>query len=263
MKIFHEVPLCLLEESRTFNDGDYALVHLLDQYPKYLDFFVKSLEMGRTVLLDNSLFELGQQFDIDVFARWIDVLRPTEYIIPDKFDDMTTTLVAAEIWNKQYAALPGKKIGVVQGATKAQIIQCYTELEPMVDKIAINFHSVPYLSMVSHPNKWIRLMMGRIEFLSTLLSMGILNKKKPHHLLGSTHPIEFSFYGDGFDWIESLDTSSPIMLGIEGGIYGEKIGHWQKIKTKMVDVLDIELSAIQKIHIERNILQFRKMVEGI
>ena len=57
IKTSHEVPLSMLEQSRAFNDYDYALVHLFEKYPKYYDFFKKSIEMGRDVLLDNSIFE--------------------------------------------------------------------------------------------------------------------------------------------------------------------------------------------------------------
>ena len=35
MKVSHEVPLCLLEESLQFNDYDYCLPHLLDQHEEY------------------------------------------------------------------------------------------------------------------------------------------------------------------------------------------------------------------------------------
>ncbi len=37
MKVSHETPYCLLEDSRFFNDYDYCLPHLLDEEPKYLD----------------------------------------------------------------------------------------------------------------------------------------------------------------------------------------------------------------------------------
>ena len=59
MKIAHESPLQLLEPSRQYNDYDYALVHLFEDGPKeYYDFFVKSLEQDRKVILDNSIFDV-------------------------------------------------------------------------------------------------------------------------------------------------------------------------------------------------------------
>jgi hypothetical protein len=39
MKLSHEVPICLLEDSLKFNDYQYCLPHLLDQDEDYKDFF--------------------------------------------------------------------------------------------------------------------------------------------------------------------------------------------------------------------------------
>ena len=39
MKISHEVPKELFEDSLKFNDYDYALVHLFDKDPEYLQFY--------------------------------------------------------------------------------------------------------------------------------------------------------------------------------------------------------------------------------
>lgn len=47
MKISHETPMCLLEDSRKFNDYDYCLPHLLDEEPKYLEYFQKAKKEGR------------------------------------------------------------------------------------------------------------------------------------------------------------------------------------------------------------------------
>ena len=63
MLVSHESPISMLEKSRDYNDYDYALVHLFESHPKYYDFFKESLLMDRDVLLDNSIFELGEAFD--------------------------------------------------------------------------------------------------------------------------------------------------------------------------------------------------------
>ena len=65
MLISHEVPKCLFEKSLDFNDYDYALVHLFDEDPEYLEFYKNSVKNGRHVLLDNSIFELGEAYDND------------------------------------------------------------------------------------------------------------------------------------------------------------------------------------------------------
>ena len=35
VKLSHEVPFCLLEQSREFNDYDYCLPHLMDENEEY------------------------------------------------------------------------------------------------------------------------------------------------------------------------------------------------------------------------------------
>ena len=51
MKVSHEVPLCLLEDSLDFNDYDYALVHLLDKDEDYANFFKKAKQQGRYIIV--------------------------------------------------------------------------------------------------------------------------------------------------------------------------------------------------------------------
>ena len=77
IKISHESPLSMLEISRTYNNYDYALVHLFETHPEYYKFFEDSVKMGRHVLLDNSIFELGKSFDPKRYAYLIQKLQPT------------------------------------------------------------------------------------------------------------------------------------------------------------------------------------------
>ena len=87
MLVSHETPISLLDESREYNDFDYALVHLFETHPEYYSFFKQSLLQGREVLLDNSIFELGYAFDSEKFAHYVNELKPTYYIVPDVLED--------------------------------------------------------------------------------------------------------------------------------------------------------------------------------
>ena len=90
---------------------------------------------------------------------------------------------------------------------------------------------------------------------------GIINKNKPHHLLGCAHPREFSFYqGPEFNWIDTLDTSSPIVHGIKKVRYSDKIGTWSKESTKLVDLLDSVPDAEQEQIIAYNLEKFKSYV---
>ena len=264
MKISHESPLCLLDRSRSYNDYDYALVHLFETEPTYLQFFKDSLAQGRTVLLDNSIFELGTAFDSDKFAHWIKELKPTEYIIPDVLENALGTMDNALDWKEKYSDLPGKTIGVVQGKSYADLVQCYDYLDNIinVDKIAISFDYSYYLEVCPHPNKWMGYALGRVQTLTRLLNDGVINTEKPHHLLGCALPIEFMFYREGFKWLDSLDTSNPIVHALLDFGY-EPGGLVSKKSIKLIELLNTPEPTVAAMHtINHNITYFRSYVHG-
>ena len=45
MYVSHESPISFLEQSRSYNDYDYALVHLFETHPKYYQFFKDSIKL--------------------------------------------------------------------------------------------------------------------------------------------------------------------------------------------------------------------------
>ena len=262
MLISHEVPKCLFEKSLDFNDYDYALVHLFDEDPEYLEFYKNSVKNGRHVLLDNSIFELGEAYDNDSFAKWVEELKPTEYIVPDALEDVAKTIDQMESWNRAYGKLPGKRIGVVQGKTPEEIADCYVYMDKHadVDKIAISFDYSLYEKIIPHENKYMSWMLGRATMLANLLNSGIINTKKPHHLLGCGLPQEFALY-HSYKWIESVDTSNPIVHGIKGIAY-KQYGLQTKESIKLVDLLDVEINNDQLYDINHNINYFRTYVNG-
>lgn len=266
IKVSHESPLSMLELSRSYNDYDYALVHLFESHAGYYKFFEESIAMDRHVILDNSIFELGVAFDPIKYISWIHRLNPTEFIIPDVLEDCNGTLESANRFmqmyyseGSEYIDVVSKTIGVVQGKNYGELVKCYTALDRMgVDKLAISFDYSYYAEVFPHPNKWVAFMMGRVLTLIRMLNEGVINKNKPHHLLGCAHPREFSFYTHSeFNWIETLDTSSPVVHGLKGISYGDKISTWEKEKTKLVELLDAVPNEYQKAIIYSNIRDFK------
>lgn len=261
--ISHESPISLLQESLQYNDYDYCLVHLMEQEPKYKEFFLKSAQLGRRILLDTSIFELGEAFDLEKYATWVKTLCPYEYILPDVLEDCDATINNSKAFMEKYPNLPGKKIGVVQGKTFAEIKKCYETLDKEldVDKIAISFDYSYYKNVAWHPNKWVSFMNGRVWLITELMKLGIINKDKPHHLLGCSNPLEFSFYKHpDFNFIETLDTSSPVVHGLHKKYYLGEIGDWQKETTKLADLINANVDDQQKAVIFYNIKEFRRYV---
>ena len=265
MKISHESPICLLNQSREYNDYDYALVHLFEEIPEYYEFFVESLKQGRHVLLDNSIFELGTSFNPDKYIDWILKLNPTEFIIPDVLEDTIGTMDSALDFMEKYGDKVKhiKKIGVVQGRSYEELVQCYQYMDDVikVDKVAISFDYSYYQKVTPHPNKWMGYTLGRAQTITSLLNDGIINTKKPHHLLGCALPVEFMFYR-GFDWIETIDTSNPVVHGLLGVGYGPG-GLTSKKSIKLVDLIHSPYPDFTHLELIRhNIGKFRQIVRG-
>ena len=262
IKIAHESPKSIFDDVQKVTDYDYALVHLLEEDEQYLKHFQQAIKKGREVILDNSIFELEEAFEAEKFAYWVERLRPEWYIVPDALENSLLTMAQMEKWNSQYKNLPGKKIGVVQGQTYQSIIDCYKYMDYVadVDMIAISFDYSYYTESVPHANKYVSWMLGRIKLLGDLLKHGIINKNKPHHLLGCGLPQEFSFYKHSdYDWLYSLDTSNPVVHGIKGIKYGDD-GLWSKESQKLYELINYEVEDTNIIM--NNIQKFRWLTNG-
>ena len=84
--VSHECPVSILEESLVFNDYQYCLVHLLEEQEKYREWFTeryRALRPNGQILLDNSIFELGESFDSEKYVEWARIIKPNFYIVPD------------------------------------------------------------------------------------------------------------------------------------------------------------------------------------
>ena len=102
MLVSHESPISILEESKQYNDYDYALVHLFETQPEYLNFFKRSLAAGREVLLHNSIFELGKAFEPTKYIEYASELNPSFLIVPDVLEESEATIAAWEKFSLDY-----------------------------------------------------------------------------------------------------------------------------------------------------------------
>jgi nitrate reductase NapAB chaperone NapD len=262
IKIYHEAPKSIFKEVQQVTDGDYALVHLMEEDPEYLALFKQAKEDGREIILDNSIFELEEAFDAEKFAGWVLELKPDWYIVPDALEDAKKTCSQMAEWNIKYRNLPGKKIGVVQGKTYEQIKSCYEYMDKManVDMIAISFDYSYYTKSFPHPNKLVSWAMGRAKLLGDLLRDGIINENKKHHLLGCSVAWEFTLYQE-YPWIYSIDTSNPTVHAIKNIPYGET-GLWSKESQKLFELINYPKDKIDLNMVLGNIHKFRWLVNG-
>jgi hypothetical protein len=258
MKFFHEAPNCYFSEVQSVTDGDYFLVHLFEQNNEYLQLAINASAAGREVICDNSVFELGTAFDSDRFAYWVELTKPTYYIIPDVLEDADATINSFNSFVAKYPNLPGKTIGVAQGKTYEDFVRCYQYLASKVDKVAISFDYSFFEEWnkgLELPTKYHSWMLGRRQLLARMVSDGIVDTSKPHHLLGTGLPQEIDGYAK-YNWIDSIDTSNPVVHAIEGINYTET-GLDTKSTTKLFTLIDIDYYSETSYNIQKLINQYK------
>ena len=243
MKVSHELPLGLMHYGYEWNDYDYCLPHLVDQYDQYRLYFQKAKADGRFIIMDNGLFEGVEHTTEDLLDK-INLIRPNIFIVPDAWNDHALTLVNAKSWMNNYKPnLPEEVelMAVCQGKTISDLIATYQILLDLGYKhIAFNHSSIAYQEMYPE-NKGLKASMyGRMEFIRRLVTTNTIDKSAYHHLLGASLPQEYMVYGD-WDFIKSGDTSNPILVGAEGVRYDDGGIDW-KPKEKLEHYFEKDLS---------------------
>ena len=260
MKISHEVPICLLEDSLWFNDYQYCLPHLLDQSEEYKDFFIRAKQNGVYIIMDNSLHELGHAYDSERLLYWINELKPNEFIVPDVWQDRQGSIKNAREWSK--IELPGEvtKVAVVQALNLMEAMACYQDYRDLgYQKIAFSYGADYYKELSNHPNPHLAKALGRIYMISHLYKIRLIKDDHRIHLLGCASPFEFSLYKNT-KYIESIDTSNPIMATLDGIKYNNSLSINKPI-SNMNDNFYITPDKIDYELLNYNIEMFRKFLE--
>lgn len=262
IKKYHEAPKMIFEKVQKLTDGDYALVHLFEEDPEYFELFQHAVSSGRDVILDNSIFELGESFDHSRFAYWVNQLRPTWYIVPDVWKDGNATVEMFDKFVTAHPSLPGKRIGVAQGHTLEEVSACYKILEPCCDMIAFNLDFSSYSRVKYGLPYCVKMSLGRARMLTNLLNRGVINTSKPHHLLGCGVPQEIMWYPTEWTWIRSIDTCNPVVHGLFGHLYDKDMpGLTYKLPNKMCTLMDMDVTHKQWLDVKGNIELMKHMEE--
>jgi hypothetical protein len=259
IKISHEVPFCLLEKSREFNDYDYCLPHLMDENEEYRNFFYKSKEMGRYIVMDNSFHELGEAYNTErLLIMDKRNSKPSEFIIPDVWEEKDASVRNARQWANIEFPEGVMKVAVVQAKSSHEAMLCtkiYKDLG--YKKIAYSYGASYYNEVCPHPNQDLGKAIGRFTMISSLYEQRILSQFDRVHLLGTASPIEFGMYKN-IECIESIDTSNPIMAAV-GEIPYTKMGLHSKPLANMNKYQDMSIEFLNEDIVEYNVSMFREI----
>jgi len=258
VKVSHEVPLQLLDLSKTFNDYDYCLPHLLDKYSKYETYFRQAKEKGRYIIMDNSLHELGEAYDTSRLLHWVSELEPNEFIVPDVWENATYSVRNAKMWASIEVPDNTTKVAVVQGKSYSDFVNSYQSYKWFgYQKISFSYGASWFEECFKHPNPYVAKMMGRLKTITNLYKDKLISDTDRVHLLGCNLPQEYLYYKD-FKFIESIDTSNPIIHGLKGIRYSEG-GLLRKDKEKIDENFTREINPKQIENILHNTKMFRKI----
>ncbi len=259
MKISHEVPLDLLDNSLTFNDYDYLLPHYYIKYPKYKDFYLKSRKDHRFIIMDNGLFEGGvlpESWLIEI----INEVQPDIFVVPDVWNNSDATARLAEEWINKFDKLEVTTypMVVLQGEDYEEIDNLYCFCDDLgYYHYGFNHSSKAYDKIHPSNNPLISKMMGRIKTIDRLTESGRLNDKAYHHLLGCSLPQEMMLIDKTH--ISSVDTSNPVICGIKWKRYTD-LGLEDKPKEKIEEFMEKDLS-VNYNDIIYNITKFKQFTQ--
>jgi hypothetical protein len=257
MKISHEVPLELLSWSKTVNDYEYILPYFYLRYPEYKAFYHQCKEEGRFSILDNGLFE-GETYTTDALLNLIGLLNPDIFVVPDEWNDYMKTFEHAKEWAIYNNHNPSTNLMIVlQGEDFSEIKRLYKWCYDLGYRyFALNHSSVAYEKLFPHKNMLVSKMMGRIQMVH--LMSEVFHDDVYVHLLGASLPQEFMYY-EGYDFLKSVDTSNPILVGANKETYGSFGGMLTKPKDKMEKFFEQDMLPNMNF-ITENVKEFRKII---
>lgn len=258
IKVAHEVPLEYMKISRDISDYDYALVHLFDHESlavarQYFMYFYESLQQGREVILDNSAYELkGTYYDMHRYVEWINLLKPTYYVVPDVRNNSEKTIEATKEWMREYVdsgvvSKDLKRMVVVHGKNLEEMQHTIDELEQYCDKLSFSFEDY-YFDIAKNKED-----VGKVRY----TEINKLHFTKPVHILGCILPQEFKLWKDD-ERIDTIDTSSPICNALESKDLTENM--LEKPKVTINDAFLVEYTEKMAQKMIENSKIFKKFI---
>ena len=269
IKIAHECPLAIANHVDSLTDYNYYISTICTQIPEYFEHAKKD---SRFKILDCGTFEEGKPMSDEEYLTYIDAIRPDEFIVPDHLFEKDKTIEAAKKWLQiiKDKAITCTPIAVIQGKNLQEQVECYKVLTSIFNKVAI-----PYdLPTDQQPEAYLNTLpevelpaSGRFELVSYLFRSNLFRFDKKHHFLGIDIPAELLRYkqddfrlspSNPLDFIDSIDTSSPILHGLKGIEYNKDYGNLKKNSQMMKTlILEDNIDTIKRYLIEKNIKLFK------
>jgi len=192
---------------------------------------------ANNVLVSNSSFELPEPVSVERLLSAAEEVHAEEVILPDVIGDteasrklLKESLKTIDSIKETWEYCP-ELVAVTHGETVEEFLEYFVELINNEDiyRVCIPF-DLNFVKLASKTASW---MYSRLLITQIIDQEGLYKEDKKVHLLGASNPIEMK-YQSKYDWIESVDTSSPIQQAVLGVTYDPIRGVLEK-KKALVD----------------------------
>ena len=251
-------PIPQLENFASCSNFHLILPHLVEKYPKYLEFYKGRSSLGDEIVLDNSIFEHGVSYDYRQMIEMAEDIGVSKMSAPEVLKDRIASRILREEFLEHYITSGCKVpiLAVAQGQDVFEVIDSYFELLKIkeIPFLGLPFdidEEIPYVSQGVN-SLTLRRVLNRWYLVDSIYDISIKKKinLKPTHLMGLSDPVELQRYkGDMYRWITSNDSSSAFVHGCNGitytsrGLPGEKVS--QKLDFNGYDKLtDFQVGCI-------------------
>lgn len=234
-------PTSMLNALCSVSKVQMCLAHRVLSDAVYADFYKNARAAGQTVVMDNSLWELGTAMSYEYLQGAYQLVQPDELIIPDVFRDGPATIKSWINFHRQgpeYVFEDVTQFVVVHGQDREEWLNTYDYfVENTAYGTTLGLPKV--LDEIWSPG-------GRIGCVEFLEATNRVSENHNYHCLGIwDDPIEILLLGR-HSWIRSLDTALPIHAGMGGVRFHRTFGLSRKRPKRPHIYFEASLAEIEK-----------------
>lgn len=195
---------CLLKIQQSGFLGNYLVLLAHDVVANEEKYTKLISNFSGTIIMDNSLIELGEPVDIDTMLKALDITGANYAVLPDKLLDKDATIEASTTAARQWKeiGLDADHVIVAQGKTVDECIDC---IEVIIKELGPDYNFI-----ISIPRALVDILGSRMPVIEALCHT------IPIHLLGFSSNYHDDIMCARHPNVLGIDSATPIRLAFEG-----------------------------------------------
>lgn len=242
------------------------LAHHVVAFPEEHKQFLELLRSGVmrvatrdvTVILDNSLIELGNAVDLDLMRKAVEITKPTYVVLPDVLLDRQATEIAFvkayEEWKELLDYAPNTSyLAVVQGAGLDEMLLCGKTYYDY------NLANGELIGAFGVPRKFASQYGSRYEVTDKLIRFF----RKPIHLMGFSSHLVDDLKTASISGVMGIDSATPLRLGFENRKVSLEFG--EKLESQVITPRETFFTEARDLNTEMryNVAYIKGAIDGL